>query len=394
MRVNGFQDRRIQPLCHLSGSRIVSAGRHRRNGAALGTNVAPRRHRAACAARLDARPCAIGGFHVVTLPIGARFARRGSALSRAVERSAARRSGYGTTRPAGAESANSGNDSAPSVADPGELAFEQHRWQDAINEYRKLLAASPEDRLSLLRIAQAQRELRKYNDALATLEQARTANAPEAMVDLERARNLALLGRKDDALDALDASDHSGLRALELVETAHEFDSFRGSSRFERVHRNIRARVFPCEAEPNARTSTSGSAAGKCASPTARSSARTRSRRATAVARFASTTTARAVPRHEPTFYLPSRGEWRQVWTGSGGTLFDLTGKLVDGSMKMEGQVEYVEGNRVVAFRGTWTQAADGRVGSDSRSSISVRRLGSSGSTASSAGSTGRRTSP
>ena len=151
-------------------------------------------------------------------------------------------SGYGATGSAGVASAQSANDSPTSVADPGELAFEQHRWQDAINEYRKLLAASPEDRLSLLRIAQAQRELHKYNDALATLEQARTANAPEAMVDLERARNLALLGRKDDALDALDASDHSGLRALELVETAHEFDSFRGSSRFDLSCANDTAR--------------------------------------------------------------------------------------------------------------------------------------------------------
>ena len=221
-----------------------------------------------------------------------------------------------------------------SVADPGELAFEQHRWQDAIDEYRKLLAASPEDRLSLLRIAQAQRELRKYNDALATLEQARTANAPEAMVDLERARNLALLGRKDDALDALDASDHNGLRALELVET------------------RARVRLVPrLAAASSACTVTSARACSRARpsrmrsdfdfwvgrwevrSRTARSSARTRSRSATAVARFdehydgAGGSSGTSL-----TFYLPSRGEWRQVWTGSGGTLFDLTGKLVDGS--------------------------------------------------------------
>ena len=294
---------------------------------------------------------------LVSLAVGVLVAAPSSAQDGAPSAATARRA------PAGAESANNANDSATSVADPGELAFEQGRWQDAIDEYRKLLAASPEDRLSLLRIAQAQRELRRHDDALATLEQARTANAPEAMVDLERARNLALLGRKDDALDALDASDHSGLRALELVETAHEFDAFRGSSRFERVHRNIRARVFPCEAEPNASdfdfwvgrwevrvpdgtlvgTDTIEKRDGGCSIHERYDGAGGSS--GTSV-----------------TFYLPSRGEWRQVWTGSGGTLFDLTGKLVDGSMKMEGQVEYVEGNRVVAFRGTWTQAADGRV--------------------------------
>jgi len=271
--------------------------------------------------------------------------------------------GYGTTGHVNAESAKTRDDSTASVADPGELAFEQHRWQDAIDEYRRLLAASPEDRLSLLRIAQAQRELRKYDDALATLEQARTANAPEAMVDLERARNLALLGRKDDALDALDASDHSGLRALELVETAHEFDQFRGLSRFERVHRNIRARVFPCESEGAASDFDFWIGRWEVREPDGTLvGTDTIEKRDGGCSIYEHYEGAGGSSGTSLTFYLPSRGEWRQVWTGSGGTLFDITGKLVDGSMKMEGQVEYIEGNRVVAFRGTWTQGPDGRV--------------------------------
>ena len=279
--------------------------------------------------------------------------------------SAQTRSGnnYGATGPASAESKTTADDATTSVADPGELAFEQHRWQDAINEYRKLLAASPEDRLSLLRIAQAQRELRKYNDALATLEQARTANAPEAMVDLERARNLALLGRKDEALDALDASDHSGLRALELVETAHEFDAFRGLSRFERVRRNIRARVFPCEGEGAAKDFDFWIGRWEVREPDGTLvGTDTIEKRDGGCSIYEHYEGAGGSSGTSLTFFLPSRGEWRQVWTGSGGTLFDLTGKLVDGAMKMEGQVEYIEGNRVVAFRGAWTQGADGRV--------------------------------
>jgi hypothetical protein len=254
-------------------------------------------------------------------------------------------------------------ESALPVADPAELAFEQGRWQDAINEYRALLAASPDDRLSLLRIAQAQRELRRYDEALATLEQARTANAPEAMIDLERARDLALLGRKDDALDALDASDHNGVRALELVETAHEFDSFRGLSRFERVRRNIRARVFPCESEPEARDFDFWIGRWEVREPdgtlVGTDTIEKRDGGCSLVERYEG---AGGSSGTSVSFYVPSRGEWRQVWTGSGGTLFDITGRVVDGSMRMEGQVEYIEGNRVVAFRGTWTQGADGRV--------------------------------
>jgi tetratricopeptide (TPR) repeat protein len=263
---------------------------------------------------------------------------------------------------AGAAHAQDGE--APTVvADPAEVAFEEGRWQDAIAEYREILAAYPEDRLSLLRIAQAQRELTRHEDALATLEDARTANAPEAMIDLERARNLALMGRDDEALAALDAADHSGLRALALVEEVPEFGRYRELSRFQRVHRNIRARVYPCEGLEHANdfdfwlgrwevrmpdgtligTNTITKRDGGCSIQERWEGA------------GGSTGTS-------VTFFLPSRGEWRQVWTGSGGTLFDITGTAGNGTMHMEGTLEYVEPNRVVAFRGTWTEGADGRV--------------------------------
>jgi len=255
-------------------------------------------------------------------------------------------------------------DQAPApLADPAELAFEQGRWEDAIAEYREILEEYPEDRLSLLRIAQAQRELERHDDALATLEAARTANAPEAMIDLERARNLALLGRDDEALAALDAADHSGVRALALVESAPEFDKYRELSRFKRVERNVRARVYPCEGIPEASAFDFWLGRWEVRMPDG-----------TLIGTNTITKDDGGCAIHERwegaggstgssvSFYLPSRDEWRQVWTGSGGTLFDITGKAGNGSMHMEGTLEYVETDRVVAFRGTWTEGADGRV--------------------------------
>ena len=248
-------------------------------------------------------------------------------------------------------------------ADPAELAFEQARWEDAINEYREILAAYPEDRLSLLRIAQAQRELKRYDNALATLEDARTANAPEAMIDFERARNLALLKRDDEALDALDASDHVGLRALALVESAPELERFRQLSRYQRVLRNVRARVYPCEgvAEANAFDfwlgrwevrATDGTLIGHNTITKRDGGCSIQERWEGSGGSSGSSVS----------FYLPSRKEWRQVWTGSSGTVFDITGEAGTGTMHLEGTIEYVEPNRVVAFRGTWTEGPDGRV--------------------------------
>jgi hypothetical protein len=249
------------------------------------------------------------------------------------------------------------------VADPAELAFEQGRWDDAITEYREILAAYPEDRLSLLRIAQAQRELRRHDDALGTLEDARTANAPEAMIDLERARNLALLGRHDDALAALDAADHSGLRALGLVEDAPEFAAFRGTSRFERVHRNVRTRVFPCEGVAEASDFDFWLGRWEVRMPdgtlVGHNTIDKRNGGCSIEERWEG---AGGSSGTSLSFFLPSRGEWRQVWTGSSGTLFDITGRFADGAMRMEGTIEYAAQDKVVAFRGSWTQSADGRV--------------------------------
>ena len=248
-------------------------------------------------------------------------------------------------------------------AEPAELAFEQGRWDEAIAEYREILAAYPEDRLSLLRIAQAQRELKRHDEALATLEQARTANAPEAMTDFERARNLALLGRDDEALAALDAADHSGLRALALVESAPELARFRELSRYQRVYRNVRARVYPCEgvAEASAFDFWLGRWEVRMPDGTliGKNTITKRDGGCSIQERWegAGGSTGTSV-----SFYLPSRKEWRQVWTGSSGTSFDITGTSGNGSMHMEGTLEYVEPNRVVAFRGTWTEGPDGRV--------------------------------
>jgi hypothetical protein len=39
-----------------------------------------------------------------------------------------------------------------------------------------------------------------------------------------------------------------------------------------------------------------------------------------------------------------------------------MTGGVIDDEMHLEGTVEYADQNRVLAFRATWTVAADGRV--------------------------------
>lgn len=249
------------------------------------------------------------------------------------------------------------------LAEPAQLAFEEGRWADAIREYREILADYPEDRISWLRIAQAERELGRYEAALASLERALVNLAPEAMIHLERARNFIGLGRLDDAMDELAAADHLELRARELLEDAPDLEPLRDHPEFDRIYENVRARVFPCEDMPEAAEfdfwlgrwevrGADGTLLGR-----------------NTVMRDVGGCVIRERWEGTPgqsgasmTFYLPSRGQWRHVWVGSAGTHIDMTGSLVDGDMRMEGTIEYLAEDQVIAFRATWSEGAGGLV--------------------------------
>jgi len=249
------------------------------------------------------------------------------------------------------------------LSEPAQIAFEEGRWADAIVEYREILDAYPEDRLSWLRIAQAERELGRFEAALESLDRALDNTAPEAMVHLERARNLAGLGRRDEAIAALEMSDHLELRARVLLEEAEDFDSLRDDSRFQRVYRSVRGRVFPCEGMAEAAAfdfwvgdwevrGADGSLLGTNSIIRDDGGCVVRENWESISGATGSSMT----------FYLPSRSQWRHVWIGSGGTHIDLTGGPVDGEIRLEGTIEYLDQDQVIAFRATWSVAADGRV--------------------------------
>lgn len=250
------------------------------------------------------------------------------------------------------------------LAHPADLAFEQGRWQDAIEGYREFLTDSPEDRLSWLRIAQAERELGRHDAALATLEQARGAEGPEAMIELERARNLLALGRSDEAIAAVEAADHFETRARTLLEEAPDFDPIRDDRRFQRALQSVRRRVSPCLQMPEANQfdfwlgrwevrAVDGTRVGY-ATVTKGDGGCSIIEQWERVSGSGGTSLS---------FFVPSRGQWRHVWAGSGGTLIDLTGGLREsGEMHLEGTLEYIQPEQVVAFRATWTPLAKGQL--------------------------------
>jgi len=62
-------------------------------------------------------------------------------------------------------------------------------------------------------------------------------------------------------------------------------------------------------------------------------------------------------------YFDPGTGEWVQTWVGADGSVIDLRGGLQeDGSMLLDGFIQYVGRDTRNRLRGRWTPLDDGRV--------------------------------
>ncbi len=61
-------------------------------------------------------------------------------------------------------------------------------------------------------------------------------------------------------------------------------------------------------------------------------------------------------------YYSAGTGRWHQLWVDAGSNIIAISGGLREGSMELVGTIEYLQGNQVFPFRGTWTALEDGRV--------------------------------
>jgi hypothetical protein len=60
-------------------------------------------------------------------------------------------------------------------------------------------------------------------------------------------------------------------------------------------------------------------------------------------------------------YFDPAAGKWRQLWVGLG-LLLHMEGGFHDGSMVLEGPLQYLADGRTTILRGTWSRLPDGRL--------------------------------
>lgn len=60
-------------------------------------------------------------------------------------------------------------------------------------------------------------------------------------------------------------------------------------------------------------------------------------------------------------YYDPTAKRWKQLWIGFS-LLLHMEGDFSDGSMRLEGPLQYLGQSRTTTLRGTWTQLPGGRL--------------------------------
>ncbi|MDH3588565.1 MAG: hypothetical protein OEQ74_04105 [Gammaproteobacteria bacterium] len=179
----------------------------------------------------------------------------------------------------------------------------------------------------------------------------------------QAAKSHAAAGELEAALDALEQAAASGFRGLPRLRADSEFDALRENDRFARVLLSVRRNVFPCEEGAHYGDfdfwvgnwdvfSSDGNKAG--------------TNRITTVENGCVLqelwTGASGITGRSLNFYDPNKDKWRQHWVSPTGTLIDIEGGLVDGSMVLAGSIFYTGTGQEANFRGTWTLLDDGRV--------------------------------
>lgn len=225
-------------------------------------------------------------------------------------------------------------------------------WTGAVRAYRAIVAESPDDGLSWLRLGRGLTEAGEPRAALEALSRASDTGLQTPFIDLFMAQAHARLGHRDAALDALERIQPSpALGGGVAVTGLTDFDAFADEPRFQAVVEKLENAAWPCREDELSRqfdfwigewdvfaggsqvgTNTIELMLGGCTLQENWTNARNRQGKSfNWVDRSTGPT-----PR------------WRQLWVDdSGNTLDYANGHFADGAMRFEGHTYSAQGDRV-----------------------------------------------
>ncbi|MEM7284190.1 MAG: tetratricopeptide repeat protein [Pseudomonadota bacterium] len=239
--------------------------------------------------------------------------------------------------------------------------YQAEDWPNVEKAYSEVLDNNPTDGRAWYRLAVAQRYLKKYDAALASLEKASEVGVPASFTGYEKAKTLASSGEKDDAVSALKVAADAGLNSVSLLD-AEALDGIRNEAEFANIIKTVERNAAPCTMDDHHDefdfwlgewevVDANGNPQGKNVITKAENGC----------LMHESWTSASGNTGQSMNYYDPHSDKWYQRWVSSG-ALINLAGGFSDGAMRLEGDIYYYGNRNYAKFRGTWTPLSDGRV--------------------------------
>ncbi len=253
---------------------------------------------------------------------------------------------------------------AQDLADQANQSYQAREWQDAATDYETLSRDDKSNGQYLYRLGVSRRHLGQYQAAVNALESARKTGVPGMFVDLELARLFTLREEPEMALEKLRLAGEQGFGNIQQIEQDPELAALAGSDGFEEAMHVIRRNSAPCEYMERARDFDFWIGEWEVYNKdrTVKYGENTISSRDRGCYLFEQWVGATGNPGSSMNYYDPGQQRWRQHWVGAGGSIIDIYGGLVDGSMVLEGRIYSINPPSDSPFRGTWTPMPDGRV--------------------------------
>jgi hypothetical protein len=253
---------------------------------------------------------------------------------------------------------------AQNLAQQANASYQAEEWQAAADAYETLSRDDKGNGQYLYRLGVSQRHLGQFQAAVNSLESARKAGVPGMFVDLELARLFAVREEPVMALEKLELAGEQGFGNVQQVEEDPVLSGLAGSDGFEEAMHTIKRNSAPCEYVDEARDFDFwvGDWEVYDKDGTVKYGENTITRTNSGCYLYEQWVSATGVPGNSMNYYDPGQQRWRQHWVGAGGSIIDIYGGLVDGSMVLEGRLYTINPPVEKPFRGTWTPLPDGRV--------------------------------
>ncbi len=242
--------------------------------------------------------------------------------------------------------------------------FQAEDWAAAANSYEELSSQNKGIAQYHYRLGVSRRHLEEYQAAINALEKARKAGVPGMFVDLELARLFVQRDEPEMALEKLRLAGSEGFGNVQEVEQDAELAKLASKDGYADAMSAIRRNAAPCEYEEETKEFDFwvGEWEVYDRDRTVKYGENTITRKDRGCYLYEQWISATGNTGSSMNYYDPGQRRWRQHWVGAGGSIIDIYGGMVNGSMVLTGRLYNIYPPSETPFRGTWTPLPDGRV--------------------------------